>query len=106
MCAHGSYEMYDGFHENFRDLCHSPRAHARSPRNRRQREADRRRPRRRRADRIRQPVSNRTTWVGELDALATTRQQAQAFQQHEGRKNALDAIIAEMLIGEAAKAKG
>jgi protein-disulfide isomerase len=55
-------------------------------------------------------VGNRTITVAELDARwrrDDAPQQAQAFQQlYEGRKNALDAIIAEMLIGEAAKAKG
>jgi protein-disulfide isomerase len=55
-------------------------------------------------------VGSRTITIGELDERwrrDDAAQQAQAFQQlYEGRKTALDAIIAEMLIGEAAKAKG
>jgi protein-disulfide isomerase len=55
-------------------------------------------------------VGNRTITVAELDERwrrDDAAQHAQAVQQlYEGRKNALDAIIAEMLIAEAAKAKG
>ena len=55
-------------------------------------------------------VGTRAITVNELDERwrrDEPSQQAQALQQmYEGRKNALDAIIADMLIGEAAKAKG
>jgi len=55
-------------------------------------------------------IGNRTITVKEVDERWRQNepaQQAQALQQiYEGRKNALDAIIADMLIGEAAKAKG
>jgi protein-disulfide isomerase len=55
-------------------------------------------------------VGNRTITVKEVDERwrrDDAAQQAQAMQQlFEGRRNALDAIIADMLIAEAAKAKG
>jgi protein-disulfide isomerase len=55
-------------------------------------------------------VGTRTITVNELDERwrrDEPAQQAQALQQmYEGRKTALDAIIADTLIGEAAKAKG
>jgi protein-disulfide isomerase len=55
-------------------------------------------------------VGNRTITVKEVDdrwRRDDAAQHAQAVQQlYDGRKNALDAIIADMLIAEAAKAKG
>jgi protein-disulfide isomerase len=55
-------------------------------------------------------VGNRTITVKEVDERwrrDDAAQHAQAVQQlYDGRKNALDAIIADMLIAEAAKAKG
>jgi protein-disulfide isomerase len=55
-------------------------------------------------------VGNRTVTIKEVDERwrrDDAAQQTQALQQlYDGRRNALDAIIAEMLIAEAAKAKG
>jgi len=55
-------------------------------------------------------VGDRTITMGEVDERWQETQpasRAQAMQQlYDGRRQALDAIVAEMLIGEAAKAKG